>query len=38
MVLNYINILRIIFKIIFRLYQKVFKLIMILRFLNALTH
>ena len=36
--LNYINILRIIFKIIFQLYQKVFKNIIVLRLLNALTH
>jgi len=36
--LNYINILRIIFKIIFRLYQKVFKNIIVLRLLNALMH
>ena len=36
--LNYINILRIIFKIIFQLYQKVFKNIIVLRLLNALMH
>jgi hypothetical protein len=36
--LNYINILRIIFKINYKLYQKVFKNIIVLGLLNALMH